>query len=1049
LATTDIQYAIEIQTDANDTSDQFGIQNGYLRYVTGREVFNTGNLLLGDNCNVSALISDAEMNSMTLAMISGGSLYGSSNGIFKTVDTKPENGFRFAVTKAYGASYNTTKLWIAKGSDIIIGDVFEVVDNNNGFEVFKYVGANIWANNFIAMDGIDPASRRIDLETRATYGRNSGFNFKIENSLKVWDYFKNNEIYTNKKKVKYFALVEGEAYQVWAGEVKENKRDDKYYYFECIDSFKDLHKNLPPNEITETEFANLTDNAYGRAIPVVFGAVPFSPIYNVSKIVEGLESLPVADYDFDTKTITITKEDFFEVGDSLKLIGGGIDEAFVYEVVSVSGFNVTLDQYIGNISQTDFDNSYKPIAAGTIGSTQPAFFKNSGWFVRKLNFESTFLLSNERIGSVAERTSDSKNYLFNYSEDETTYNDISEIVELVDINGDVDIEYPFMNLIEKDTNLDQEIVIYRPNYSITGPQGLIGVPDFYAANGITSGGVQWFSRETSVAVERVGAWNREIVDKKRTDWDSVRTFGDTSTRVPFNSFVYECVVGAETFKGLSDFNLVFDFAVDTRNYIIGGSPGSLRLESKIAIETEAGEVLGEDSAVYRDWGYDIVGGFQGYAFLPDQYYLPGFEGSPFLIWGRPIPFIDEFENSIVKTEFPAKLQKIIDNTEATEDIVVKLKIIIIFEDAVPGPLKTQNIDLRVIQIGIMEKANVVKLSDGVYTRINVGEKYNGLSTETPKNVLSKILEDYDGIDYSQIEYTNIEAQRDFWYVGKTITKKKNSSDHIVDFLRQMWIGLAPSRKGKRLLSAFIEKKNIASTYTHNESNITKGSVKNFSNIPAHKVYNTFTVKYAWNPAKKKFDKSFFIDNVDQDAFPAITENWYTYVGGLSDTSYATAKAIWEKCHAAYLISGVIQKMPESMEYVDWAQDNTYDGIDNNSAGVDSVAWKYLELCVDWLAVPKGYVEYSLPISSTNVLIELFDRVDFSDRIKTNDLTRGGWVVKNEIDAKDDIINIKLILDPETPIPTPDRIVEHGNILEDTITELGIGGSTDTITEIGV
>ena len=105
----------------------------------------------------------------------------------------------------------------------------------------------------------------------------------------------------------------------------------------------------------------------------------------------------------------------------------------------------------------------------------------------------------------------------------------------------------------------------------------------------------------------------------------------------------------------------------------------------------------------------------------------------------------------------------------------------------------------------------------------------------------------------------------------------------------------------------------------------------------------------------------------------------------------------------------------------------------------------MKYAIAWSAREKYETEYEIPISATNIAVELCDRIIFTDAIFTNGIARGGWVELIEVDTKKNVIKLKVILEPYDDVTTTGDIIESGS-QPNLITESG--SRTDTYTEDG-
>ena len=130
-----------------------------------------------------------------------------------------------------------------------------------------------------------------------------------------------------------------------------------------------------------------------------------------------------------------------------------------------------------------------------------------------------------------------------------------------------------------------------------------------------------------------------------------------------------------------------------------------------------------------------------------------------------------------------------------------------------------------------------------------------------------ILETYDGISSSDIDYGNVSDARADWIVGRQLLEKKNSAEYLKELAKHTFVGIYPTRKGLRGLSAWYDLQ--TSEYTFGESAIL--DILSWKKSPISKVYNDFTINYDYNPGSKKYNKSIFITKTDESAFPNETD----------------------------------------------------------------------------------------------------------------------------------------------------------------------------------
>jgi hypothetical protein len=102
---------------------------------------------------------------------------------------------------------------------------------------------------------------------------------------------------------------------------------------------------------------------------------------------------------------------------------------------------------------------------------------------------------------------------------------------------------------------------------------------------------------------------------------------------------------------------------------------------------------------------------------------------------------------------------------------------------------------------------------------------------------------------------------------------------------------------------------------------------------------------------------------------------------------------------------------------------------------------------------KFEVVFRVPMSAANVVMEILDRVQFTDPVFTDNGNKQGWITQIELIPKEHQLKITCLLKPDvwySGAMVDDRYIEVGvGNTDDTVTEVGEGNTSDTVTEIGV
>lgn len=342
---------------------------------------------------------------------------------------------------------------------------------------------------------------------------------------------------------------------------------------------------------------------------------------------------------------------------------------------------------------------------------------------------------------------------------------------------------------------------------------------------------------------------------------------------------------------------------------------------------------------------------------------------------------------------------------------------------------------KVKQIGLVGIKSMSIISDTFYARIK-GEKINGESTSNVYRTFQHILESYDGIQSSAIQYNNLPTTRSNWPVGRQITDRKDSFQYLQELCSHSFVSIYPTRKGLRGLKAWREDTTVKATLS--ESDIVRNSYTYWKNTEMSSIYNDFRLEYNLNPATGKFFNSIIITNTDKGEFPAIDEmltnppvaKWKTFVGGLPDNCYSDAKQIWEVCHGGYVRAAAIQQAPADISRLYWFNSSAlFQGLESKVVSTSDSAYKFLKELIAWTTRQKTITQFSLPTTDDNLKLELLDYINISDLIYSDDETRVGWIVGIELNTTSDTINVTCMLDVEED-REDNLIIEDGKLITD-------------------
>lgn len=108
------------------------------------------------------------------------------------------------------------------------------------------------------------------------------------------------------------------------------------------------------------------------------------------------------------------------------------------------------------------------------------------------------------------------------------------------------------------------------------------------------------------------------------------------------------------------------------------------------------------------------------------------------------------------------------------------------------------------EAGFVGVRSVSPTTDDIYVRVS-GETLSDTSeTNSVYGAFRLLLESYDGLNANQIDYTNLPQVRSNWRVGRQLIERQSSYNYLIELARQSFVGIYPTRLGKRGLKAWLD-----------------------------------------------------------------------------------------------------------------------------------------------------------------------------------------------------------------------------------------------------
>lgn len=918
-----------------------------------------------------------------------------------------------------------------------------------------------WYEGWIAEDGLQSPNRSIDISTSGTYGSMSGFKFRLidsKASTRLWKFMRDNNIYLVNRIITVYAILDDVFYYAWSGVIVNDPHNEINHIFECKDSFRKIHKPIPPTLVTKTNFEEAEDQA--KEIPVVVGDVSYSELtpettevvwkslikwnnidgkaapasaIGVEQTEVGFINYPYIDlWTYPNNTAPEHPNVIFtanELGDGTHYLRiakatddegsdiEGIDKEYMIRIKGnkATVANDTTDGFKGQFNKTRIylTESIYPTVQSMAGynfanNMTTSYQNNIGipeniWYFNIIKMSVKYYISESAVNEIKTNAGTGFPSIYLYNNDTETYEDYSYLVSGYDLSPADGKPYILLNRDSMTIEGNTKVLSYYK------PDKVEAYKNANAPADITT----------------------KMTDRDRTTYETY-----SMTANPYNLFSgdrlnLDITLPQELLNVTCDrLWLCPDISKSGSGFIfyqINPYPVHFGIFVK--------EAVSEDSTKRYPLIADL-GTTHLAMFVPQEYYDMG---------GNSTGYVSVFQDYQIG------------ESDGYERVVQSVELDSTIIDAIKDGTYVPRIRLRLTQGGtgsqtlrqivFVAERTINLTSEPLYIRVN-GETVDGGVTNNVYAAFRLMLENYDGIAFADIDYGNLSTYRSTWHCGRALDKRKSSFDYLKELCEQSFVCLFPTRSGQRKLTAWRD--DTTSVATHTQASIIRGSLGDYEQSAIEKLYNAFHIRYAYDPGKSKFVRSYYVDGIDADSFPVAGSDWSSYVGGINADSYEDAKALWDVCHASYVRAQVIaHELPAGLTDLEWYTDvEIFDPDETRFRGTDSSAWKYLTNLVEWSTRQKESISYEIPITTTNIALDLLNRVTFSDTVYTNATNRTGWITKIGLDLKNHKMEIELTLDPwDQTLVEDNLVIERGEgVNTDTITERDQSLGDDTITE---
>ena len=947
----------------------------------------------------------------------------------------------------------------------------------NGVDVSNQWMPVRWFENFLLKEFCTTSpSRSIDITSCGSYSTDTQFSFQIKNDDKFWKFISDNTVNLTGCRVVLYVSIDGIFYQVSRGRITNNPYTETDYTFDVDDDATLIHKTIPPKSVTIEKYPAVLD-ALGNTtspvetenvvVPVVFGNVPYTKIVKTQgtnnfiplNVINGKTSPLAAASNYHVidpakgtfRLELITSGYFFEA-DELKGLyvsvatGSGANTDLMYKITSSlqslnpdpshSGYSMTEIYMETPLLNSDGETLTAAWTSGSAysvkvtGQRTPVTTYSTTWWFKISSFEIKTEVSNY---STTLFLINGKVPVWGWDSDTKKYINLGGSVSTTDGSS--------IKLISNSASTSGEVVRFE---TIDIPMVEFGLQDIKDPNTGPINIIESYGDPSDIVL---------MTDSSRLTSKTMHTnaSGFGGTRV---GSIYAKYTPTSLPTAYDAYYFCVDFDLLNRD-----PAKEWRINWVQWITTDIYGLCETRSQPVEPFYPNLFG-------LPDQPNGNKANCCPneaLAELGTDTTCIFGVQASTNTLKAWKHYFKIVTSPHdpLTSPQVGSIMLRMGFDNGfTPSSHVTQ---LKIKEITVVGERSISTVSEDVYTR-TYGENTGANFSNSVYYTFKHILEDYDGIPSSLIDYGNLYDYRYDWNVGRTLTEQRNSVDYLNELASQSFVGMFTTRTGKRGLRAFTNfDEPTVSTGTgkspyHNMSLIIRDSIDNFQKTDISQLYNSFNIKYQQDPGTNEFLKSLNVSKLGRtsggalEVFPGVTDVdangnllWPQYFSGLDQ--YAESKILWDKCQYSYTVNSALKQAQndtsELLWYVD-AKDFDY-GTPGWGSGLLSSAYFFLKLLIQWSTLQKYSVSYSIPLTPNTIDTELLDVIEFTDTFYTNSLAHHGWITSVEVDPASSQINLTALLWP-ADILGDDLIIE-GDHQANTIVEGD--HQADTIVETGV
>jgi len=812
------------------------------------------------------------------------------------------------------STYTNTAVGLASdGHFYLITDRFNLVAGD-GHTITGDTTRTTWYEGILTRDfGSFSISRSADFVEAGCMESVSGFQFSVVNTAAFFNTLAANGIYLSRCRVKYYRVTSptGSASGTftftlrWSGIIDDQPFNELTQSIKCIDNSKDIFKSVPTVPINKETFEDAPNDSLDKMVPIVIGKSAYSPLVNVTgsgKLVDlvirngityqtaassSINSGPTA-VTLVTQGINFQANDIRLVGKYLSVVAGGeAQSVLILTNDATSGSTTDPVNFVTLHLATGLVGGYSVLThAWTAGNADA-----DTWFFQVIDLSPSLVASSKTIYDV-KKNSNGRPGLYIYGTDTKDYEDVSNLKNTHSLSNISSTGYPGYAINAGSADATSGFSTYsgiRPEDIIVVSQTGWTTSDLPAA-GLSapklfdqleaSGNLYNLTRNTVAGASSI------VLDVYLPKSKALKQFDEVYI---LPNFSHNCTVGPQTIQieitaqlydlyGYASETLVNGF--DLKNSSLGTSEVTLRtLPRSYFNET------GDDTVFYADKASldisEIIASSKAIlAFNRIRVTLSFTSTNPsgYVLKLEELGLVVKQTVSATNETFYAP---IVGETYGTawDGRKTSTDPILHITDAIEHLIRNYDENTQA-----WRAATAYVIGDRVRATVDNGNIFVATAAGTSHASTEPSWTDTAGATYidSGVTWKQLRAipvdtasfdfandQRVVWYVGRTLTEKKDTEEYITELCKQGFLISFIDTTGKVNIKAWRE--NITPTVTFDEGNILAGSLGEMILTPMRRVYNDILVRYDYNPGSNGFNKQIAITNIDKPAFPAATD----------------------------------------------------------------------------------------------------------------------------------------------------------------------------------